>query len=81
MMNRASDRGFRWRLVDPYCRVTAAKRPPHMRLSSVLRQAAVRARYAGVRRSPYRLRFHPLTAETLDARRIGIAPRLLRGAR
>lgn len=58
------------------------RRPPFMLLAQLLRLAHVRARLAGQRRGPNKhgRHFHVLTADLLHARRLGINPRVLRGA-
>lgn len=75
-------RGYRWRMNDPWCRIEAAKRPPFVRLAQLVITQAVRAKHRGYAihgPNKHGRHFHPLSTDVLDARRIGISPRVLAG--
>lgn len=79
--NRASERGYRWRMFDASLRELDRKRPPFQRLPAKIAIAAARAKFAGFLREPNKVNRHfaVLSAEMLDARRTGLNPRILAG--
>lgn len=74
-------RGYRWRMFDPLVIRLDQLRQDHIALGSMLIRKHLRAGLTGFRRGPNKhgRHFHPLSTEVLDARRIGIDPRILRG--
>lgn len=75
-------RGYRWRMNDPWLRVETAHRQPFVCLAVMIHTNAVRARSRGKAihgPNKHGRHFHPLSTDVLDARRIGISPRILAG--